>query len=73
MKQGTVIRLPDGREATVVYHYLDGYRIRWGHVDRGEWDTPPEAMLREPYPSADCECVGREYERVADAEATRAT
>ena len=33
MKPGTFVRLPDGREATVVYHGLDGYGIRWGRVE----------------------------------------
>jgi len=32
MKPGTIIRLPDGREGTVVYHGLDGYGIKWGRV-----------------------------------------
>lgn len=30
MKPGTFIKLPDGREGTVVYHGLDGYGIQWG-------------------------------------------
>ena len=30
MKAGTIVRLPDGREGTVVYHGLDGYGIKWG-------------------------------------------
>ena len=30
MKAGTVIRLSDGREATVVYHGLDGYGAKLG-------------------------------------------
>lgn len=30
MKCGTIVRLPDGREGTVVYHNLDGYGIKWG-------------------------------------------
>ena len=30
MKPGIHIRLPDGREGTVVYHGLDGYGIKWG-------------------------------------------
>ena len=30
MKPGTIVRLPDGREATVVYHGLEGYGIVWG-------------------------------------------
>ena len=33
MKAGTIVRLPDGREGTVVYHGLDGYGIRWGRID----------------------------------------
>ena len=32
MKPGTVVRLPDGREGTVVYRGLDGYGIRWGRI-----------------------------------------
>ena len=38
MKAGTWIRLPDGREGTVVYHGLDGYGIKWGlhEVDAAE-------------------------------------
>jgi hypothetical protein len=30
MKPGTVVRLPDGREGTVVFHSLTGYGIVWG-------------------------------------------
>ena len=30
MKLGTHIRLPDGREATVVYNSLIGVGIKWG-------------------------------------------
>ena len=79
MKPGTFIRLPDGREGTVVYHGLDGYGIKWGRVRMDEkailstqslfgkspedWPWFPEAMLRDPYPSATLECVGEEYER----------
>lgn len=33
MKAGTIIRLPDGREGTVVYHGLDGYGIQWGRKE----------------------------------------
>ena len=33
MKPGTIIRLPDGREGTVVYHGLDGYGIVFGRVE----------------------------------------
>ena len=32
MKAGTIIRLPDGREGTVVLHSLGGYGIMWGRV-----------------------------------------
>ena len=28
----------------------------------GDYELYPDAMLREPYPSADIECVGSEYE-----------
>lgn len=68
MKPGTFVRLPDGREGTVVYHGLDGYGIVWGRktvdveailsstpIFSGENETnipEPKAMLREPYPSA---------------------
>jgi len=41
MKPGTVIQLPDGRIATVVYHGLDGYGIRWGRIT-----VDPEQILR---------------------------
>lgn len=30
MKAGTIIRLPDGREGTVVYNSLCGVGIKWG-------------------------------------------
>ena len=85
MKAGTIVRLPDGREGTVVYHGLDGYGIRWGRIAvtldditeaakganplfgkaPAEYPYSAEAMLREPYPSAELECVGSDYERVA--------
>jgi hypothetical protein len=82
MKPGTIVRLPDGREGTVVYKGLDGHGIRWGRitVNAGELyllhqqdakgeshDLMPEAMLRDPYPTAielGLECVGEEYEVV---------
>jgi len=38
MKPGTIIRLPDGREGTVVYHSLDGYGIRWGRIKLSDDD-----------------------------------
>jgi hypothetical protein len=67
MKLNTLIRLPDGREGRTVYHNLDGYGIRWGReLADPENLPPPDAMLREPYPSATVECVGRNYEVLAD-------
>ncbi len=84
MKPGTIIKLPDGREGTVVYHGLNGYGIRWGRLivdveailsqcpvmgeqpEDSEWT--PQAMLRKPYPGAELECVGGDYEFVSVAE-----
>lgn len=85
MKPGTVVRLPDGREGTVVFHSLTGYGIVWGaralssaeitailsgNGSLFDGNVPPEcptpeAMLRESYPSADIECVGKRYEIVS--------
>lgn len=64
MKPGTIVRLQDGREGTVVYHGLDGYGIKWGRVAVDmdvilapnplfgkrpkDWPYDPDAMLREP-------------------------
>lgn len=78
MKPGTFVRLPDGREATVVYHSLIGYGIRWGRIpvdveaiyeccplfgDDSPPEVPePEALLRNHWPTAPMECVGEEYE-----------
>lgn len=60
MKAGTIIKTESGRVGTVVYHYLDGYGVAWGRhelgPDEGDWPER-EAMLREPYPSAEVECV----------------
>ena len=33
MKAGTHVKLPDGREGTVVYYGLDGVGIKWGLHD----------------------------------------
>jgi hypothetical protein len=82
MKPGTFIRLPDGREGTVVYHGLEGYGIIWGRqivdVEAILLTTPlftnaptngcpePEALLRKPYRDAYLECVGEEYEVILD-------
>jgi hypothetical protein len=84
MKAGTIVRLPDGREGTLVYNGLDGRGIKWGRhsippegvggdsgLFRGSPRAPegfnlfPDAMLREPYPSAELECVGEDFEVVS--------
>ena len=39
MKAGTIIRLSDGREGTVVYNGLDGKGIRWGRLNLSEQDV----------------------------------
>lgn len=71
MKAGTVVKLPDGRRGTVVYNGLDGVGIKWGahSVSLADLDKLtvnfnwyPDAMLREPYPSAELPCVGNDYE-----------
>lgn len=65
MKAGTIIRLPDDRLATVVYHFLDGYGAVIGEQPVDPDDLPePEIMLRDPYPSASVPCVGGGYEFV---------
>lgn len=81
MKPGTIIRLSDGSEGTVVYHGLDGYGIQWDRIkvdaDMIRMGNPfgrpprnypffPEAMLRESYPGADVPCVGDDYEIVQE-------
>ncbi len=40
-----------------------------GSPPNAEWE--PEAMLREPYPSADVECVGSDYVRVGPDDEVR--
>ena len=91
MKPGTIVRLPDGREGTVVFNGLTGYGIIWGRRTLDEADLAAifngngatfdttdnvketarrrgllvEAMLREPFPGAEEECVGEEYAVVA--------
>ena len=82
MKPGTIIKLPDGKIGTIVYHSLDGYGIQWGRVriERDEilkanplfghppllYKWYPEAMLRDDYPGASIECVGNDYEILDD-------
>ena len=75
---GTIVRLPDGREGTIVYQGLDGAGIKWGRheVDKAllvdvsgnpakvpdDFDWYPDALLREPFRGADLECVGTSFE-----------
>ena len=33
-----------------------------------DWAWMPDAMLRDPYPGAELECVGQDYELLADDE-----
>lgn len=62
MKPGTIVELPDKRQATVVWHDLDGFGIIWGVHTVNPNDLPePEAMLRDKYPSAEYPCVGEDY------------
>jgi hypothetical protein len=89
MKPGTIVRLPDGREGTVVFHGLSGYGVKWGRhaVKSSDFDGTvgdlgllgvhgkemdifwqPDAMLREPYAAAALECVGEDYQILADGE-----
>lgn len=62
MKAGTIIDVEGYGPATVVYHNLDGYGVVPGVVTVDENNLPePEAMLRDPYPSATKPCIGRSY------------
>lgn len=58
LKQGERVATKTGIIGTVVYHGLDGFGI--SENDDGELTH----MLREPYPSADVPCVGREFRRI---------
>ncbi len=84
MRAGTIVRLADGREGTVVFNGLCGVGIKWGRYDVTEedfagtfgdlfapsknivkWPWYPDAYLRDPFPGADHECVGEDYEVVS--------
>jgi hypothetical protein len=84
MKAGTIVRLADGREGTVVYNGLDGVGIKFGRhaitltdvegnglFGQAPTDYPyyPNAMLRETYPSADLPCVGTNFEVIEEPSA----
>lgn len=63
-KPGTIIRLPDGREATMVYNGLDGEGVMFGRIEvdpdviygqnavfgdaPDDYPYKAEAMLRDP-------------------------
>ena len=77
MKFGQIIRLPDGREATIVYHGLEGYGVAYGRhyfFAEGQMVIPienipaAEAMLRKPELEKllGVPCVGEEFEFVSD-------
>jgi len=68
MRLGTKVWLPDGRVGTVVYNSLIGVGIKWGLHD----PDPPDALLREPWPTCELygfkpeQCVGSDYEILSD-------
>lgn len=63
--RGALVEVRDGRKGWVVYHGLDGYGLRWEDADESK---PPQALLREPYATAQAECVGREFRYAPDDE-----
>ena len=69
MKAGTIVRVADGREGTVVYNFLDGYGLAWGRYELSESEVgwpPVEVMLRKPYEGCDpdLEYVGGDCEEL---------
>ena len=64
LPMGTIIELPDGRRGTLVYWNLDGGGIVFDELTNLDpSDLPePDAMLRDPYPSAELPCVGEDFE-----------
>ncbi len=78
-----IIRLPDGREGTICYHFLDGDGGVWGKhkfsmPDSGFGEELPlpefmlrakviEGLLRQADHRRDVECVGESYELVQEA------
>lgn len=70
LEKGQHVRSLDGREWTVCYSFLDGFGVVEGfqnlkHV--ADDDLPePQAMLREPYESADLPCIGAHVEVLSD-------
>ncbi len=71
MKFGTIVKLPDGRKATVVYHNLDGYGIVYGEPTVTISEPPkPEAMLRGTYSNPTAPCIGTDYTIVSQTDAS---
>ena len=46
----------------------NGNLTHGAEIAPASYDYFPDAMLRKPYPSADLECVGDEYEIISEAE-----
>ncbi len=69
MKPGTIVDVAGRGLATVVYHGLDGYGVVWGEREVDVENLPmPVALLREPFATADWECVGDDFEIVSTPE-----
>lgn len=76
LRPGSIVRLPDGREGTVVSSNLAAFGIKWGRHDvtiddltrYGDEDAvgyewAPDALLRDDYADAGgLECVGLDIE-----------
>lgn len=57
-ERGALVKVKDGRKGHVNYSNWEGFGIRWEDADETQ---PPDALLREPFPTAKYECVGREF------------
>jgi hypothetical protein len=55
-----------GRDPVDVAAIMRGDGGLFDEPDPEQLKWAPEAMLRDPYPGADLECVGREFEVVED-------
>lgn len=53
MRAGTIVKLPDGREGTVVYNGLDGVGIKWGRHDVTAEDIGGHANFNTDEPAED--------------------